>query len=260
MRRIVAHIALLCSIFSSLSLQAQISAQGQGGKDVIWLAAGIEQQIGKRWTNKNAIAYSRHSSLNDWNVTKQGGIFTIREEIVYRLSNHFKIAQGIFYAERGYYDTEHPAYVNEIRLYPKVYHEFSVAAIRFSQCLRTDIRFFSAPGFNTYNKPLEIRNRYLMKATMPLDRNNKNYLVGMTEFFFATDEKRNKDGSVYFTEYQFTENRSSFYVRHHIEKLDAFFDAGVMVQTWNDMSTGHFRETYILQLDFIFINPFGRKK
>jgi hypothetical protein len=260
MTKITIHIGLLLSIFSSLPISAQISAQGQGGKDVIWLAAGVEQQIGKRWTNKNAIAYSRHSSLNDWNVAKQGGIFTVREELVYRLSNHFKISQGVFYAQRGYYDAEHPAYVNEIRLYPKVYHEFSVRDVKFSQYLRTDIRFFSEPGFNAYNKPLEIRNRYLMKATVPLDRYHKNYLVGMIEFFFATDKKREKDGSTHFTTYQFKENRSSFYFRHHIEKPNAFFDAGVMVQTWNDTSTGRFRETYILQLDLIFINPFGRKK
>jgi len=259
MKKITGHIALLIGIFSS-PLCAQISAQGQGGKDVIWLAAGVEQRIGVRWTNKNAIAYSMHSGLNDWNVTKQGGIFTVREELEYRLSRHFKISQGVFYAERGYYDTEHPAYVNEIRLYPKVYHEFSIHDIRFSQYFRTDIRFFSGPGFNAYNKPLEIRNRYLMKATVPLDRNNKNYLVGMTEFFFATDEKKEKDGSAHFTAYQFTENRSSLYFRHRIEKPNAFFDAGIMVQSWNDSSTGHFRETYILQLDLIFINPFSRKK
>lgn len=259
MRGIIVHILSLLSLFSSSLVHAQISAQGQGGKDVLWLALGAEQQIGKRWTNKNVVAYSRHSGLNDWNVTRQGGIFTIREELEYRLSKHFKFSQGVFYAERGYYDTEHPAYVNEIRIYPKVYHEFSIRSIRFSQYFRTDIRFFSGPGFDSYNKPLEIRNRYLMKVNVPLDRNNKNYLVGMTEFFFATDKKKEKDGSKHFTAYQFTENRSSLFFRRHIEKPNAFFDAGIMLQTWNDSSTGRFRETYILQLDFIFINPFGQK-
>jgi hypothetical protein len=98
-----------------------------------------------------------------------------------------------------------------------------------------------------------------MKATVPLDPRDKNYVVVMTEFFFATDEKHEKDGSTHFTAYQFTENRSSFYFRRHLSKPDAFFDAGVMVQTWNDPSVGHFRQTYILQVDLIFLNPFGRK-
>ena len=260
MNSILCHIVLAWSIFSSEVLLAQISAQGQGGKDVIWLAAGVEQQIGKRWTNKNAVAYSRHSGLNDWNATEQGGIFTVREELSYRLSKHFKISQGVFYAERSYYDAEHPEYINEVRFYPKVYHEFEIKKVKFSQYLRTDIRLFSGPGFQSYNKPLEIRNRYLMKVTLPLDHDDKNNLVGMTELFFATDEKREKDGSTHFTAYQFTENRTSFYFRHHIEKPNAFFDAGIMVQTWKDEALGRFRETYILQIDLILINPFARKK
>ncbi|MDF2456782.1 MAG: hypothetical protein K0R51_2775 [Cytophagaceae bacterium] len=260
MKRIIIPVIFIFNIFSSSSLYAQISAQGQGGKDVIWLAAGVEQQLGMRWTNKNAVAYSRHSDLNNWNATQQSGVFTVREELVYRLSKHVKISQGIFYAERSYYDAEHPEYINEIRCYPKVYHEFNIQQIKFSQYLRMDIRFFSAPGFKPYNKPLEIRNRYLMKVYVPLDNKHKNHLVGMTEFFFATDKKRDGDGSTFFTPYQFTENRSCVYFRHHLTKPDAFFDAGIMVQSWKDESQDRFRETYILQLDFILINPFGRRK
>ena len=260
MKKSICHIALLISIFFSKAVCAQISAQGQGGKDVVWLALGVEQHIGNRWTNKNVVAYSRHSALNDWDITEQSGVFTIREELDYRLSKHFKISQGLFYAGRGYYDSEHPEYINEIRVYPKIYHEFAVKQVKFSQYLRTDIRFFSEPGFKAYDKPLEIRNRYLMKASLPLDRANKNYLVAMTEFFFATDEKREQDGSTYFTAYQFTENRSSFYFRHQLSKWKAFLDAGVMLQTWKDNSVGRFRETYILQIDLIVINPFSRRK
>lgn len=260
MNKHLLHIIYLISIFSSEILCAQISAQGQGGKDVIWLAVGIEQKIGKRWTNKNTLAYSRHSELYNWDATQRGGIFTLREELVYRLSKKLKISQGVLYAERSYYDTEHPDYINEIRWYPKVYHEFSIRQMSFSHYLRTDIRFFSEPGFKPYNKPLEIRNRYLMKMSIPLEAEHKNFLVGMTEFFFATDEEREKGASQHFTDYQFTENRSSLYFRHHIQKPDAFFDAGVMVQTWKDAAIGAFRETYILQLDFILINPFGQKK
>ncbi len=260
MKRIVCHTICIICIFSSEVLYAQISAQGQGGKDVVWLAFGIEQQLGKRWVNKNAIAYSRHSRLNDWDATEQSGVFTVREELVYRLSKHVKISQGIFYAERNYYDAEHPEYINEIRFYPKVYHEFNIQQIKFSHYLRTDFRLFSEPGFKPYNKPLEIRNRYLMKVALPLDAEHKNYLVGMTEFFFATDEKREQDGSTHFTSYQFTENRSSAYFRHHFTKPDAFFDAGVMIQTWKDATRESFRETYLLQIDFILINPFSRKK
>lgn len=241
-------------------LRAQIPAQGQGGKDVIWLATGLEQKIGKRWINKSAIAYSRHSGLNDWNATKEAGIFTVREEIVYRLSNKYKLSQGVFYAKRVYHDAEHPNYVNEIRLYPKIYHEFKWHKSTFSQYIRTDIRFFSSPGFKAYDKPLEIRNRYLIKGTIPLGQSHQNYLIGMTEFFFATDKKINKDGSVNFTSYQFTENRSSIYFRHRLNNLKAFFDVGIMFQTWNNDSTKRLKETYLLQIDLIFIDLFSKKQ
>jgi hypothetical protein len=257
MRKNICHVVLLISIFFASPLAAQISAQGQGGKDVIWLAAGIDQKIGKRWTNKNVIAYSRHSGLSNWEAIERLGIWTVREEVYYSLSKHFKIAQGVFYAG-GYYDTEQPNYLNEVRLYPKLYHEFSFKKVKFSHYLRTDFRFFSEPGFKPYDKPLEIRNRYLMKVTVPLDGQAKNYFIGMTELFFATDEKREENESAYFTAYQFTENRSSFYFRHHISNLNAFIDAGVMLQTWKDSRIGQFRETYILQVDIVFINPFSR--
>lgn len=251
-------IGIACLIFvSSFSFShAQISAQGQGGNDVVWVALGVEQSVGKRWTNKNAIAYSRHSSQKSWNAMQQSGVFTLREEIVYRFSKRVKIAQGFFYAERNYYDREHPLFLNEIRCYPRIYHEFSYKGISFSQYLRTDLRFFSGPGFTSYHRPLEIRNRYLMKATFPLDRKGKFFLIGITEFFFATDKEKEYDGSSHYTSYHFTENRSSIYLRRKLETLDAFFDVGVMTQTWND--TEVFRETLILQVDLIFINPFSR--
>ncbi len=256
------YIGIVCVIFiSSFSYShAQISAQGQGGNDVVWVALGVEQSIGKRWTNKNAIAYSRHSSQENWNVMQQSGVFTLREEIVYRFSKRVKIAQGVFYAERNYYDQEHPVFLHEIRCYPRIYHEFSYKKINFSQYLRTDLRFFSAPGFTSYRKPLEIRNRYLMKVTFPLDRSHIFFLVGMTEFFFATDKEKEPDGSSHYTTYHFTENRSSVYLRCRLEDLDAFLDVGVMTQTWNDVQAEVFRETLILQVDLIFINPFGKKQ
>jgi len=246
------------TIATALPACAQITAQGQGGNDVLWMAFGIEQKLGKRWTNKNAIAYSRHSGEDDLTLLEQSGVFTVREEIVYRISRHFKLSQGVFYAGRNYYDAEHPSYINEIRLYPRLYHEFNAGRIRFSHYIRADLRFFSGPGFRQYSKPFELRNRYNMKVSVPLDKNEEHFITGITEFFFATDTKLRPEGAMQ-TPYDFTENRTSFFYRRRLKDPDMYFDAGVMFQTWKDSATGNFRETVLLQVDIILIDPFHRK-
>ncbi|SDJ88598.1 Protein of unknown function [Catalinimonas alkaloidigena] len=242
---------------SSLPAKAQITAQGQGGHLVLWTALGAEQQLGRRWVNKNAIAFSRHSTLNDWNPVRQRGVFTVREELAYRLSPHVTLAQGLFYAQRAYDDATHPRYLNEVRLYPRVIHAFRLGRIHMAQYLRCDVRFFSAPGFTAWQKPFSFRNRYQLKGTLPLDGAQQNFLIGITEFFFATDETIRPEGGAHFSPYAFTENRSSLFFRHHLTHPDAFLDVGLMDQTWKDSQTGHFRESWLLQFDLIFRNPFS---
>lgn len=253
---------LLLFLFATtaLGLRAQITAQGQGGKVVFWNAIGIEQKIAPRWTNKNVIAYSRHSRMDSWNPFELSGVFTVREELEYRISKSFKASMGTFYAQRSYADSGHPDFLNEIRFYPRIYHEFHAGRIRFSQYLRTDLRLFTGPGFTRWHKPFEFRPRYLMKMTVPLDKKQRNFLVFITEFLAATDEEVAPDGRKTFTRFNLTENRSSVFYRHHIPQPDMFFDIGVMNQLWRNVSDKKFNQTTLFQVDWVFMNPFSRRK
>lgn len=257
MSRIIFFFFLI--VFFYAKSMAQITAQGQGGKTVFWQAIGIEQSIGKRFTNKNIIGYSRKSAIDSWNPFEFSGIFTVREELEYKFSKHFKISNGIFYAQRFYDDAEHPDYINEVRFYPKVYHQFNAKRIKFSQYLRMDFRYFTAPRFRTWHKPFEYRLRYLMKMTVPIDKKDRNFMVFMTEFLAATDEEVYDDGRKSFTQFHFTENRSSIFYRHHIPQPDMFFDIGIMNQIWRGATEKGFHQTFLLQIDWVFINPFKKQ-
>jgi len=251
-------LVLLSVVFCEESF-SQITAQGQGGKTVLWHAVGLEQQIGSKLTNKNVIGYSRKSSMDSWNMVELPGIFTIREELDYKFAKHFKFSQGVFYAQRFYDDDSHPDFLNEIRVYPKIYHTFNYKKIKFSQYFRTDFRFFSGPKFTRWHKPFEFRTRYLMKMTVPLDKKERNFMVFITEFLAATDKEIEADGRKTFTKFHFTENRSSIFYRHHIPNPDMFFDIGIMNQMWRGGTEKNFHQTLLLQIDWVFINPFKKK-
>lgn len=239
--------------------RAQITAQGQGGRVVLWHAVGLEQQIGKRWTNKNVLGYSRRSAADSWNPVQLPGIFTVREELEYRISSKFKASMGVFYAQRGYADSLHPDFLNEVRFYPRIYHRFHARRIQFSQYLRGDFRLFTAPGFKPWHKPFEFRARYLMKMTVPVHKNDRHFLVFITEFLAATDEETEPDGRKKFTRFNFTENRTSVFYRHHIPKPDMYFDIGVMHQLWRGVTEKKFNQTLLFQVDWVFMNPFGKR-
>ena len=227
---------------------------------MFWNAVGLEQKIGKRFTNKNILAYSRRSRMDSWNPFELAGIFTVREELEYRISKKFKVNMGVFYAQRGYADSLHPDFLNEVRFYPKIYHQFQVKRIKFSQYLRTDLRLFAAPGFRPWHKPFEFRARYLLKMTVPLDKKERNFMVFITEFLAATDEEKGVDGRKTFTRFNFTENRSSVFYRHHIPQPDMFFDIGIMNQMWRGVTEKKFNQTLLLQVDWVFINPFKKRR
>lgn len=251
-------VLILALLLPGLPVLAQITAQGQGGKTVLWHAVGLEQQLGKRWVNKNVLAYSRRSNMDSWNPVQLAGVFTVREELEYRISKKFKASVGVFYAQRGYADSAHPEFLNELRFYPRIYHQFQAKRIRFSQYLRTDLRLFTAPGFKAWHKPFEFRLRYLMKMTVPVHKNNRHFMVFITEFLAATDEEVEPDGRKRFTRFNFTENRSSVFYRHHIPRPDMYFDIGVMNQMWRGVTDQKFNQTLLFQVDWVFVNPFKK--
>lgn len=251
---------ILCAAFPFLAwmlpLPAQITAQGQGGKTVFWNALGLEQSAGQRFVNKNVLAYSRHSRMDSWNPVEQPGVWTVREEAEYKISRRFGFSAGIMYAWRAYADSSHPSAINEIRFYPRLYHRFRWGRLRFSQYLRADFRLFSGPRFTPWHKPFELRARYLMKMSVPLDRKDRNYLVFVTEFLAAADRETEPGQGKTFSRFRFTENRSSVFYRHHIPRPDMFFDIGIMHQTWRGSPENQFNRTWLLQVDWVFINPF----
>lgn len=238
---------------------AQIAAQGQGGKFVFWNAVGIDQSLG-RFTLHSVLGYSRNSGLGSYNPFRQPGVFTLRQEVDYPVSQHLKAALGIMYSERFYDDEDHPDYINEIRLYPRIIHSFKAGRISFSQYLRGDFRWFFRPHFYEWHKPMEIRARYQMKVNIPLDKKERNSLVIMSEILAATDQVIENNDRKVFGKFHFTENRTSTYYRHHIPQPDMFLDLGIMHQTWRDGQSNVFRYTFILQTDLIFVNLFGKKK
>jgi len=252
-------ILLLCCMGLFPRLHAQLTAQGQGGRFVFWNALGIDQQIG-RFTLRSVMGYSRNSGLHSYNPFRQAGVFTLRQEAAYRISPRFKTSLGLMYSERFYDDATHPAYINEIRLYPRITHTFRAGRLLFSQTLRSDFRWFFRPHFYSWHKPMEIRARYQLKLHIPLNRSERHALVLISEVLAASDEEKEAGGRNVFGKFLFTENRSSVYYRYHIPQPDMYLDFGIMNQTWRDAQSNVFRYTFILQTDIIFVNLFGKKK
>lgn len=99
-----------------------------------------------------------------------------------------------------------------------------------------------------------------MKMNVPLDKRKKSALVFMTEFLAATDEEIASNGRKKFTRFRFTENRSSLFYRYHFQQPEMFFDIGLMNQMWRSEGETDFHQTLLIQLDWIFVDIFKRKR
>ncbi|MBX3102899.1 MAG: DUF2490 domain-containing protein, partial [Bacteroidetes bacterium] len=140
---------------------AQVGPQGQQGKWVTWSALQLDQPLDSSWTWSTVIAYSRRSDLAPSAPFSAFGVFCLRQEFSTRLHPRVRLSLGAFYSSIGTHGFEdpHPAYENEIRVYPRVYYDLVRAKWRLSAQLRLDMRHFSAPGFIPLPEPLEVRTR-----------------------------------------------------------------------------------------------------
>jgi len=239
---------------------SQITAQGQGGKSVAWLALGVNQDLNNKWTSITQAAYSRHSALDTWNGLKQSGVFTVRQGIKYKFAKNWSFTNMFLFAQRYYNDEAHPKLINEVRYAPSVNYKLKLGRFSIDQKVTTEFRKYYNPGFSkALPKPFDFRLRYLIKGTVGLDKAKRNEIIALTEVFASTS-KYETQKEVEWSEFTFNETRVSLYFRHKCgEKKNIIFDAGAMSQTWHTKRQEKYRETVMLQFDLIIVNPFSKK-
>jgi len=238
------------------SAHAQVTPPGQGGKLVLWTALEVEQQMGKRWTSHTTFGIGRHSGPNNYAILEQPGVFTVREGFSYKLTKQLTASLTGMYAQRPYFEENLPAYQQELRLYPKLKHTFSLGNITFSEYIRLDFRRFYQPGWSAWKNPLEIRPRYQLKASMPFTRNKRTSLILITEMMGATRGVRKEVGGQVLNKmqpFQYTENRTSLYLRHQLKHLNWYVDMGVMHQYWRQKEN-QFKSTFLFGVDVIMVS------
>lgn len=254
----------ICLLFSVLmgnsKLYAQMTAQGQGGNAVFWLAFGVEQKLGDRWTSKTDVAFSSRSTLNTWNPFEELGVLPANQEIVFKISKHFKISQGFFYA-RNHQEKDNIKFaVNEYRFYNKLFFDTQIGKLKISNFLRWAFRIYST-NTNFNPKPFAYRNRLGTKLSYPLGKQEKNYLIAITEFFISTQKKVDASGNSSFSAFIYRENRTSLFYRRKFptNNMNVLLDLGLMLQTWRKGETNNFHKTVLYQIGLTLQNPFSKK-
>jgi len=254
--KLIIFILSTINLFSALG---QITPQGQNGKLVANAAVQVEQKIGKRFTSITTVAYSRRSQLNNTNVLQTLGFTGLLQDFSYRINKKWSVSQGQFYGRFGFDDPQHPTYLNEARLYPRLSYKTEWKGIALTFQFRTDFRFFYPPPGQTWNNPFEFRNRLLGRASIPIDKSKKVFFVVITELFALTDKDyksvENGSGHYYYTPYKFHEDRTSFFVRYKFNE-NLFGDVGVLNQIWR-VADGKLTINHQFSIDLVIVNPFS---
>jgi len=251
---------LLCvAWFGTLvPLKAQVGPQALDCRTAIWTNIQLDQSLPRQWTWTSVLAYSQRSTDTTSNPFAHFGVVGIRQEVSKRLSPHFRFSGGVFYSAigTGGLSEPNPKYLNELRLYPRVYYDYARPCWRFSAQLRLEVRYLFGPLFEDIDRPFQLRLRSSVRMFVPLDKAQHYTLIFNTELFFPADVSRNEQGNpnVWHTP-TLRENRTLLYLRTALSKR-VLLDFGAMVQTRLPYQSFAASSAFYLGFGLIVSNPF----
>lgn len=258
-------VVLLFSVLFGSSLYAQISPPGMDDTNaVLWGAAAVSQQIGKSWMVSAYAGIARESDPDNWSLLRKQAIFVINQQTRYLLSKKWQLAfcsslrKQKIYLDTEPYSVDDPSLRNELRYYLRLYYRTNTGRFNLTYSFRPELRNFYDNKWNHWHSsPEELRIRFKVQATLPLNKERSNQMILANEWLSATDEKRNNNGELHWSSYVFTEDRLSMYWRH-VFGTHLIFDLGLMHQL--KFADGHVQYIKQLAFDFIYQNPFGIPK
>ncbi len=183
------------------------------------------------------------------------------QDFTYRFNKHWRATISAGYWHRDYYTNappyDHQAnnYRIEFRPFQRVYYDWDWGKVKMSNQYPTDYRFFFTPIFERWPTTFEFRQRDMIKATIPVGKSGKNFIIPMYEILAGNDKFGPQRQALYGStrsSVTWFDNRSAVFFRHHLEDEKADFDVGVMYQRVRATCDVRWDTSINLMVDVIF--------
>jgi len=256
---------LVFAVVTSSTVLAQLSPPGLDDTHVVlWGAVGINQAIGKKWSNQSYIGGSRFSDPNNDAVLKKQAIYVIEQQTYRQFGRNWQLGFCVsvrgqnMYSDDPPYEDATPALRREIRYYLRLFYRHQIGRFSFAYSLRPEWRNFYSPDWsNFYSSPRALRYRAKAQAGLTLGESKSNSIILANEFLFINVEQRQATGNLVWSNLAFSEDRVSTYYRHTFKKPAMVVDIGMMQQL--NFKGATVTNDYVhFAFDVIFMNPFGK--
>lgn len=248
-------------LFLGLFFEAagQISPPGlDDTRAVIWGAAGFSQEIGTRWQTTFYVGAARQSNPDNYSALARPAIAVANLEQGYRFNERWQLSGCISYRSQNLYDDDPMAQGelssrSERRYYMRLYYRHNIRRVAFNWSFRPEYRTY----YNHHNHwdpvPQELRFRFKVTASVPLNTSGSNQFIMANEWLTTTDHRVHVGERAHWTPYSFSEDRLTTYFRHVFKRPSLIVDAGLMYQL-----RPHEGVITHMACDLIFVNPFGK--
>ena len=264
MKLIKYYLTLFCLLYTSL-IFAQISPPGlDGTKAVSWGVVGFSQVLNKKLNLTVYGGAARMSNPDKWSLTQKQGIAVYNQELLYKFNKKWQVSfansfrlQNL-YSEESPYEAEDPSYRYELRYYGRLYYRQQFRKVALNYAFRPEARTFYSSDWDPSSHPFELRIRLKATASVPLNQDKTNLIIGGNEILTAVDEYQStipSDRHHTWSNYHVTEDRFTAYFRHVFKKADMIVDLGIMEQF---KAGSHMDPVSYACFDVIFQNPFSR--
>lgn len=241
-----------------LSCTAQISPPGLGTtQTAFWSAVGVKQKLDTRNSSVTYIGIGRISDPEgDADPFKKQAILVLNEEIYHKINSNWQYSYALSYRRQDQYEHERPyraetpSIQQEFRSYGRISYTAAVGEVKVKSTLRQEVKKFYTPDFGEVEDGLQLRSRFKTQATVALDGDHENSLLGSAEALFSISD----DNMQGWGDYEYKESRFCLYYSYTPHTIPVVFDVGYM----NDLAGHghHLKDSNYLAVDIILENVF----
>jgi len=238
--------------------KAQLSPPGLGTtKTAFWGAVGFRQKLDTKNTSMTYLGIGRISNPDgDANPFKKQSIIVLNEEIYHKLNTHWQYSYALSYRRQNQYESkapyelESPAIQQEFRGYGRISYTTAIGDVKWKSTYRQEARKFYTPDFEGVEDDFQLRSRFKTQATVALDNDKENSLLGSAEALFSISN----DDVQGWGDYEYKESRFCLYYSYAPHSIPVTFDVGYM----NDLigHGHHIKDASYLAFDVVLENVF----
>lgn len=249
---------LFLLLASTLNCNAQLSPPGLGTtQTAFWGALGVKQKLDIKNTSMTYLGIGRISDPEgDSDPFKKQSIIVLNEEIYHKLNTHWQYSYALSYRRQNQYESnapyelESPSIKQEFRGYGRISYTTGIGVVKWKSTYRQEIREFYTPDFEIPEDDFQLRSRFKTQATLPLDNDSENSLLGSAEALFSISN----DNARGWGDYEYKESRFCLYYSYAPHSIPVTFDVGYM----NDLigHGHHIKDASYLAFDVVLENIF----